>query len=547
MILNGEKLMEFGKLISRADDEILQVLLGSASVRLIMLLDQTHATPTRLRELLLSLRKPEDLLLDSSSRALLMELLRESEANLLAEALGLDYGEDVYSALKDLKVQRGSQRERILFEFFELYPPQYELHAPVPTEQSSACGYGLFPYQREAIKKVKSYLNQQPYRVLLHMPTGSGKTRTAMHVIADHLRDYEPTVVVWLAHSEELCEQAASEFKRAWSYLGNREVALYRFWGSHNLNLCDVHDGLVVAGLSKVFNFIKREGGIDFISTLGSRTTLIIMDEAHQAIAETYKLILDTLFNLGHKTALLGLTATPGRTWDDITADQELADFFNRRKVTLSISGYDNPVKFLMDEGYIAQVTFKPLLTNSGIELTPQDLKYLAEQLDVPKRVLEEISENDKRNLAIVLAVEKLARRHKRIIVFAASVQHSKTLACALRSRGIIADSLTGTTPPLERSRLINEFKKVDDDTRVLCNFGVLTTGFDAPITSAVVIARPTISLVLYSQMVGRAIRGPKAGGNENAEVVTVVDHDLPGFRAVAEAFNNWEDVWKEE
>jgi len=78
----------------------------------------------------------------------------------------------------------------------------------------------------------------------------------------------------------------------------------------------------------------------------------------------------------------------------------------------------------------------------------------------------------------------------------------------------------------------------------VIVNYGVLTTGFDAPKTSAALIARPTKSLVLYSQMVGRAIRGTRAGGNMDAEIVTVTDPNLPGFGDVAEAFTNWEDVW---
>jgi len=78
----------------------------------------------------------------------------------------------------------------------------------------------------------------------------------------------------------------------------------------------------------------------------------------------------------------------------------------------------------------------------------------------------------------------------------------------------------------------------------VMCNYGVLTTGFDAPEISAAVIARPTKSLVLYSQMVGRATRGIKAGGNETCTISTVVDTNLPGFGDIAEAFMNWEDVW---
>jgi superfamily II DNA or RNA helicase len=80
----------------------------------------------------------------------------------------------------------------------------------------------------------------------------------------------------------------------------------------------------------------------------------------------------------------------------------------------------------------------------------------------------------------------------------------------------------------------------------VLANYGVLTAGFDAPNTSAALIARPTRSLVLYSQMLGRATRGPRAGGHQTAEIVTVIDTELPGFGSLVEAFHNWEDVWHE-
>ena len=102
---------------------------------------------------------------------------------------------------------------------------------------------------------------------------------------------------------------------------------------------------------------------------------------------------------------------------------------------------------------------------------------------------------------------------------------------------------MVGDTPTYDRQRYIRWFLDETDDTRVLCNYGVLTAGFDAPRTSAVVIARPTKSLVLYSQMVGRALRGKAAGGNLSAEVVTVVDTNLPGFRSLEESFTNWEDA----
>ena len=92
----------------------------------------------------------------------------------------------------------------------------------------------------------------------------------------------------------------------------------------------------------------------------------------------------------------------------------------------------------------------------------------------------------------------------------------------------------------------IQRYRANTSKPMVICNYGVLTTGFDAPATSATLIARPTRSLVLYSQMVGRAIRGPRSGGNAQAEIVTVVDPQLPGFGEIAEAFANWEDIWNQ-
>ena len=78
----------------------------------------------------------------------------------------------------------------------------------------------------------------------------------------------------------------------------------------------------------------------------------------------------------------------------------------------------------------------------------------------------------------------------------------------------------------------------------VLFNYGVLTAGFDEPRTRCVIIGRPTTSLVLYSQMVGRAMRGPRVGGNATAQIITVADTNLPGFGSVTDAFSNWEALW---
>ena len=122
---------------------------------------------------------------------------------------------------------------------------------------------------------------------------------------------------------------------------------------------------------------------------------------------------------------------------------------------------------------------------------------------------------------------------------------HARVLTAILVARNIRSEVVTGATPLRVRDRAIRTFISDDEAPMVLVNFGVLTTGFDAPTASAAVIARPTKSLVLYSQMVGRVIRGPKAGGTDACEIVTVVDPSLPGFGDVAAAFLNWEDVWR--
>lgn len=529
-------------MLSRADDQTLQTLLGGVGMRLITLLDPKLSSPTKLKEIIVGLHTREGLLLSRESRVLLFDLLRPAEAETLANLLHLNTNMP-YDALKDLRLSKGSTREQVLFDFFRLSVPLIQEHVEAPNTESIEVGYSLFQHQRLAAHEIRQKLYSGSRRVVLHMPTGAGKTRTAMNIIADHLRDHEPTIVVWLAYSEELCEQAAGEFQTAWSYLGNRDLPLYRFWGSRELDPAAIHDGFIVAGLSKLYSTAKQS--IHFISVLGSRCSLVVIDEAHIAIAETYKLMLDALVVHKSTTALLGLTATPGRTWGNIEADRKLSNFFSRQKVELRIPGYDNPIDYLIDEGYLARTVFMPLLHQGGFYLSEDDLRRVEVELEIPESILRKLAQDEQRNLVIIRELEELIERHLRILVFATTVEHANLLATVLRARGVNASSITGMTDGHERTRLIHAFKSDTPEPQIMCNYGVLTTGFDAPKTSAAIIARPTKSLVLYSQMVGRAIRGTRAGGNETAEIVTVVDQGLRGFSSVADAFRNWEDVWE--
>ena len=532
----------FNELLARCDEETLQQIVGQPAVRLLNILDNQLATPSNLRRICLQLNSPHTLLRDPTTRRQLFERLRPEQASALVETMGLEALEP-YATLRDIKIQKNSTSEQRLLQFFGLAFLEKVKDKVEPTVKEATTTYGLFDHQYQAKCKVQSILSGPQPRVMLHMPTGAGKTRTALHVVAAKLRQKKPSLVVWLAYSEELCEQAAVEFQEAWSHLGDRKVDLYRFWGDRDLEINEIQDGFMVAGLSKTYKKAQING--DFIARLADRTSLVIIDEAHQAIAETYRFLLNYLVERHSETGLLGLTATPGRTWNDPSIDEELANFFERQKVTLRIPGYDNPVDYLIAKGYLAKPLFKSLISRLGESLTTEQIHALTSSLEIPEAILKHLAEDEKRNMIIIDTVENLIHHHTRLIIFAATVAHANLLAVVLQARGHKAESITASTPRDERHKIITRFKNENSGPRILCNYGVLTTGFDAPKTSAAVIARPTKSLVLYSQMIGRALRGPRAGGNKQAEILTIVDRDLRGFGDMSEAFQNWEDVWE--
>ena len=163
---------------------------------------------------------------------------------------------------------------------------------------------------------------------------------------------------------------------------------------------------------------------------------------------------------------------------------------------------------------------------------------------DVPLTVLKKLGSNEQRNLLILSHIlDECEDSKKKIIVFACSVNHAYLIANILMVKGIRAVAVTGETQPELRRSTISKYRDTDE-VQVIVNYGVLTTGFDAPRTSVAVIARPTNSVVLFSQMVGRAARGIKAGGNKTCKVITIVD-EIPGFRSVAETFEYWDDIWE--
>ena len=407
--------------------------------------------------------------------------------------------------------------------------------------------YGLHDYQQQvlddilaAITPARHAVVQPERRVVAHLPTGAGKTRIACHAASAILSRYDSVdkTVIWLASTEELCQQASDDLAYAWRYLGNRPVNRYQLWGSRDVDPSQMQGGILVAGLPKLWQVARKDYG--FMRHLAQSAALVIFDEAHQAVARTYRFITEQLIT--YQTPLLGLTATPGRTAKIGHEDQDLAEMFNAQKITIDPRGHGNPVAYLTRQGFLADPEYIPIHIESEVDVQPprEDREYTGADL-------RRVGNDAEWHQAIMGATVRALRFHHRVIVFCPSVESVKRCVAELRQQGHQAADVLGTTLPEARREIIERYRSPDGPAMVIVNYGVLTAGFNAPRTSCVVIGRPTTSLVLYSQMVGRALRGPKSGGNRTCQIYTVADTSLPGFRSVATGFQNWEELWRQE
>ena len=408
----------------------------------------------------------------------------------------------------------------------------YETHSDTVNPK-----YPLYTYQRQVLRDIIAALSSPDRRVIAHLPTGAGKTRIAVHAACRLLneKDDDHSLVVWLASTEELCEQAVEALSLGWRHLGSREASVHRYWGNRPLDLHDLSSGFLVTGLAKLRSAASTDPTL--LARIATHASAVVFDEAHQAVAESYSFITEQLCST--RPPLLGLTATPGRTANLTDSDYQLAQMFRNRKVSIDPKGHDSAVTYLIQNKFLAKPRFKPISFESDVAISDPrpGSDYSADDLD-------DLGRDIIRTHTIVEIASNAAKRHSRTIVFCPSVQSANDCDTILRDKGVVSNVITAGTSSEDRRSIIDEFKSDTRAHMVMFNYGVLTAGFDAPRTSCVVVARPTTSLVLYSQMVGRAMRGPRAGGNRNAEILTITDTNLPGFGSVTDAFTNWEELW---
>jgi superfamily II DNA or RNA helicase len=394
------------------------------------------------------------------------------------------------------------------------------------------CNISLYKHQEEAINSLQERIikqNKNHYSGLLVLPTGGGKTLTALYWIAKNYLD-KGKKVLWIAHRHELLEQAKHTFHQKLAFkdiFQHKSNINYRIIsGIHDkpVNIKPTDDIIISskdslnAGFDHLYkNWIKGK----------SNEVFLVIDEAHHAIAKSYRRLINKLRDNVDDFKMLGLTATPFRTAEDESGLLQ--------KVFPDDIVYKVDLRTLIHRGILSEPIFEEVeteidMTNILTERDLENIKYFDIET-IGRSTAKSIAENDKRNWVIVNRYLANHNKYKQTLVFALNVDNAIALNKLFKEAGIkseyvlsaIRDKVTGVTiSSKENKEKIERFRNKEFD--VLINVNILTEGVDVPNVQSVFLARPTISPILMTQMIGRGLRGEKAGGTKEAYIVSFID-----------------------
>ena len=541
------------QLKSYLDKDILESLLEWNS-------DEGVYTKTKLIEMILTIKGISILLKEKNFRK---ELLKRFDPNLIDEyrclfQVKIKNNEDVENLI-EMIISHPWKESDIITETFlghlgykveDIFDNLKKEEKAISQLQSYGKFYELLDYQYIIRQKVLTKLNSDDdlVRLLIHMPTGTGKTKTAMHIISNYYSYSlnKKGLVLWVAHTKELLDQAYETFCNVWSYIGNGETNIYRNYDTFDVNNETELNGIMICSIQKLA--LMFQSNKNLYNTIKRDLKLIVYDEAHKAAAEKSRMVIEDLMTRKNKLldrSLIGLSATPGRTSLDSFDNKLLSSMFGdclisidtklmtevnySRSYALNMEAPKDIIRYFQDRKVLSNVSKEELTYDNDISVDDmKKMKIVTNRNgydDFSEESLKVIAQSRNRNLKILQKLYDLNNKNIPTIVFACSVKHAQLLSAMLSVQGIKNVCIFGNMPANERKTAIEKFKNRDDECNIIINYEVLTTGFDSTNIECVFITRPTQSIVLYSQMLGRGLRGPKMGGNETCLLIDIKDN----------------------
>ena len=333
----------------------------------------------------------------------------------------------------------------------------------------------LFDYQEDMKERIEKALRLHR-SVMAQMPTGTGKTYLLTAVI-DSFVSNNPMEKVWIvAHRRELVSQIDETVRKFHSYSA-----------SNTSSLLSSVKAMSIQWLMRHYDEIEEEPGI------------IVIDEAHHALAKTYK----EMWERFPKAKFLGLTATPCRL-----NGKGFTDLFD-----VLVQSWDVPE--FISKGRLATYDFVSIKSDGMTQRLIDSLQKRGADGDYQNKEMDMLLNKKPSIERLYRSLEEFGK-YRKGIVYAINISHAQKITKLYQEHGVKAIAIDSKTPATERQQDIEAFKK--GDIQVLVNVDIFSEGFDCPDVEFVQLARPTLSLAKYLQMVGRGLRVAK--GKKNCVII---------------------------
>ena len=333
----------------------------------------------------------------------------------------------------------------------------------------------LYDYQEDMKGRIEGELRLHR-SVMAQMPTGTGKTYLLTAVI-DSFVSNNPMEKVWIvAHRRELVSQIDETVRKSHSY-----------FASNTSSLLSSVKAMSIQWLMRHYDEIEEEPG------------MIVIDEAHHALAKTYKEMWERFPN----AKFLGLTATPCRL-----NGKGFTDLFDVLVQSWSVPEF-------ISKGRLATYDFVSIKSDGMTQRLIDSLQKRGADGDYQNKEMDMLLNKKPTIERLYQSLEEFGKDRKGI-VYAINISHAQKITKLYQENGVKAIAIDSKTPATERQQDIEAFKK--GDIQVLVNVDIFSEGFDCPDVEFVQLARPTLSLAKYLQMVGRGLRVAK--GKKNCVII---------------------------